>query len=378
MVGDGAGYVQADYGAMTPRWQAATESPLGPRVWALSPGSRTPGTRSPDGRECRGLPGLFPGGLMSNAEDVRLMYVATTRARDHLVLSLRRSADGRGERTRAAAISRHLADSPHLWEPAILQPVPLPPDGEGEVGYESPAAASDEHTIDAYERWERERNDLVMALSRPSYAAATGLRKPNVEDKPEQEHVEPWRRGRAGTSVGRAVHAVLQSIDLATGDGLEERARAQAAAEGIPGREGEIAGLARVAVESSIVRRAVASGRLWREVPVAVPIGNGSLQGFIDLLFEEPDGLVVVDYKTDSIVSDETREAIDRYRLQGGLLRPCRKHSDRHLGQGSGLPVSAASSGGAARGCGAGHSGSRGGRGAATAWKHHVSCVSRD
>ena len=257
-------------------------------------------------------------GLMSNAEDVRLMYVATTRARDHLVLSLRRSADGRGERTRAAAISRHLADSPHLWEPAILQPVPLLPDGEGEVGYESPAAASDEHTIDAYERWERERNDLVMALSRPSYAAATGLRKPNEEDKPEQEHIEPWRRGRAGTSVGRAVHAVLQSIDLATGDGLEERARAQAAAEGIPGREGEIARLARVAVESSIVRRAVASGRLWREVPVAVPIGNGSLQGFIDLLFEEPDGLVVVDYKTDSIVSDETREAIDRYRLQGG------------------------------------------------------------
>ena len=42
------------------------------------------------------------------------------------------------------------------------------------------------------------------------------------------------------------------------------------------------------------------------------------MQGFIDLLFEEPDGLVVVDYKTDSIVSDETREAIDRYRLQGG------------------------------------------------------------
>lgn len=199
-----------------------------------------------------------------------------------------------------------------------MQPVPLLPDGEGEVGYESPAAASDEHTIDAYERWERERNDLVMALSRPSYAAATGLRKPNEEDKPEQEHIEPWRRGRAGTSVGRAVHAVLQSIDLATGDGLEERARAQAAAEGIPGREGEIARLARVAVESSIVRRAVASGRLWREVPVAVPIGNGSLQGFIDLLFEEPDGLVVVDYKTDSIVSDETREAIDRYRLQGG------------------------------------------------------------
>ena len=37
--GDGAGYVQADYEAMTPRWQATTESPLGPRVWALSDGA---------------------------------------------------------------------------------------------------------------------------------------------------------------------------------------------------------------------------------------------------------------------------------------------------------------------------------------------------
>ena len=129
---------------------------------------------------------------------------------------------------------------------------------------------------------------------------------------------EPWKRGRAGTSVGRAVHAVLQSIDLSTGEGLEERARAQAVAEGIPGREAEVARLARVAVESSIVERAVASGRMWREVPVATPIGQGSLQGFIDLLFEEPDGLVVVDYKTDSVSADGAGDAVSRYRLQGG------------------------------------------------------------
>ena len=257
-------------------------------------------------------------GLMSNAEDVRLMYVATTRARDHLVLSLRRSADGRGERTRAAAISRHLADSPHLWEPVTLEPIPLPQGSDRGLGDTHPAQTVAEHTVEAWEGWQKERKELVRALSRPSYAAATGLRKPGEEDKPEQEHVEPWRRGRAGTSVGRAVHAVLQSIDLATGDGLEERARAQAMAEGIPGREGEIARLARAAVESSIVRRAVASGRLWREVPVATPIGSGSLHGFIDLLFDEPDGLVVVDYKTDAVTAGEAPDAVARYRLQGG------------------------------------------------------------
>ena len=148
--------------------------------------------------------------------------------------------------------------------------------------------------------------------------SATSLGRQSGEDKEEPDSPEPWRRGRAGTSVGRAVHAVLQAIDLATGEGIEDRARAQAAAEGIPEREGEIARLCRDAVASAVVRRAVASGRYWREVPVAAAVGNGSLHGFIDLLFEEDGELVVVDYKTDSVSADEARDAVARYRLQGG------------------------------------------------------------
>ena len=76
--------------------------------------------------------------------------------------------------------------------------------------------------------------------------------------------------------------------------------------------------MAGVAVQSNIVRRAVASQRIWREVPVAAPVGDGSLHGFIDLLFEENDGLVVVDYKTDAVTEAQLPEVMDRYRLQGG------------------------------------------------------------
>ena len=71
-------------------------------------------------------------------------------------------------------------------------------------------------------------------------------------------------------------------------------------------------------MQSNIVRRAVASERIWREVPVAAPVGDGSLHGFIDLLFEEEDGLVVVDYKTDSVTAAQFPEVTQRYRLQGG------------------------------------------------------------
>jgi ATP-dependent helicase/nuclease subunit A len=103
-----------------------------------------------------------------------------------------------------------------------------------------------------------------------------------------------------------------------TGGGIEETSYAQAASEGIPDRSEEIASLVRVAVESDVVRRAVASGRLWREVPVAVPMGEGVLEGFIDLLFEEEGSLIVVDYKTDALEATETGDAVDRYRLQAG------------------------------------------------------------
>lgn len=42
------------------------------------------------------------------------------------------------------------------------------------------------------------------------------------------------RKGRGGTSIGRAVHAVLQTVDLAKPDDLDDSARAQAAVEGLP------------------------------------------------------------------------------------------------------------------------------------------------
>ena len=116
-----------------------------------------------------------------------------------------------------------------------------------------------------------------------------------------------------------AVHAVLQTVDLATGQGLEDTAWAQAAAEGVPQREAEVLRLARVALDSATVKRAVASGRWWREVPVAAPVGETILEGFIDLLFDEGDGLVVVDYKTDVLESEEEITARTRhYRIQAG------------------------------------------------------------
>ena len=268
---------------------------------------------------------------MLNAEAIRLLYVATTRAKDHLVLSLYRTGSGRSD---AATIAAHLDGHDHLWRqilpdaedaenPTHERPVSVPlvdaSDTLMVAGDPAAGAQDSEHSLEARGRWIHDR-DLVMAQQgRPSSVAATRLAQiANEEAKEEPESEEPWKRGRAGTSVGRAVHAVLQTIDLATGSGIDETARAQSAAEGIPQRYAEVARLARIAVDSDAVRRAVASGRLWREVPVGIPLDDGVLEGFIDLLFETDDGLVVVDYKTDSLTAEQAADAAQRYSPQAG------------------------------------------------------------
>ena len=253
--------------------------------------------------------------LVQEAEEVRLMYVACTRARDHLVLSLRRTARG-GKTAAAGKISEYLKDNPELWEPASIEPPEASPTADGPG-----IKASLDHSLEARAQWMEHRKKLLKEMGRPSFVAATSLDRKDTEtlsdsEKAERDPAEPWRRGRAGTLIGRALHVVLQSADLDTGSDIEVWARAQATAEGIPDSEQEVAQLARRAIESPTVRRAVGSGRYWREVPVAISAGGGSLQGFIDLLFEEDGELVVVDYKTDD-AREEAEDAIGRYRIQG-------------------------------------------------------------
>ena len=247
---------------------------------------------------------------MQGAEAVRLLYVAATRARDHLVVSMYRPER---RQSPASTIANVLEGHDDLWRPLTDLP---------DFNANAPSDAANrgdldpnQHSLQARRQWIEDRERVIERQGRPVSVAATGLA--NAE-KAEPETDEPWRRGRAGTSVGRAVHAVLQTIDLATGAGIDQTARAQAAAEGIPQRQAEIARLARVAVESEVVKRAVASGRFWREVPFGVPVGDGALEGFVDLLFEEHDGLVIVDYKTDSVEPEEVANAANRYSLQAG------------------------------------------------------------
>ena len=140
---------------------------------------------------------------------------------------------------------------------------------------------------------------------------------PGLQKRPRDLDLPPWLKGRYGTAVGRAVHGVLQAVDLATGEGLDAAVASQCEAEAVVGRADEVRRLVTSALGSQSVR-AAAAGDHWKELYVCAPLGDRQLEGYIDLLYRGPDGLVVVDYKT-SATSDPADLAgrVDGYRVQG-------------------------------------------------------------
>lgn len=281
--------------------------------------------------------------LAEALERTRLLYVAMTRARDHLVVSLHRAEGAPGSRTDAARVeAAWLAADPdeklaeRYQAPAGSEPAGANPRPDGgrhaatddEIGRSSTAADWD----DAERTWSEEREALIARMRRAPVVAATaidGLVPPDgatatsdrvaIQPDPKGEPLPDAPRhrvGRAGTSIGRAVHAVLQTVDLRTGNGVDDIARAQASAEGVPDHAAQVARLAKAAIDSDVVREAI-QHRHWRELYVAAPVGGTVIEGFVDLLYDDGEGLVIVDYKTDAVDDSSGANALAaRYRSQ--------------------------------------------------------------
>ncbi|HLM19726.1 MAG TPA: UvrD-helicase domain-containing protein [Acidimicrobiia bacterium] len=264
---------------------------------------------------------------MDFQEKLRLLYVAMTRARDHLVVSVHRPAKQPGDDTTKwthAELVWHAAAEQPGWEAFVARPDDLVAldRGDGSIGAPAPSPPP-------WDDWLLARDRARDASSRPRVRSATALAReatqaaevgradPGLAKGPRDLELPPWNKGRYGTALGRAVHAVLQTIDLATGAGLDDASAAQAAAEGIVGKEHEVAARARVALTTRVVQEAVAHG-FRREMYVATPVDGITLEGYVDLVYRGPDGLVVVDYKTDAWSNDADLDTkVARYRLQG-------------------------------------------------------------
>ena len=253
-----------------------------------------------------------------NMEKVRLMYVAATRAKDHLIVSTYRKVNDKS--SSAAVFAEHSKDVPQMWSPLI--PVPEPPDAGGSV----PEPTHEMVMLDNPDAWEHERDTMIHQMSGSQIISASSLHDAtdSVEEakkEDEQAESDPWRRGRAASSIGRAVHAVLQDIDLTNPSTAELGALVakHSRAHDVAGFEEEILRLAQATLKTPVMRRAakaLANGRAWRESYVSAPVGDSGLilEGYVDLMFEDDEGaLVIVDYKTDRKTDDT-----EAYELQLG------------------------------------------------------------
>jgi ATP-dependent exoDNAse (exonuclease V) beta subunit len=254
-------------------------------------------------------------------ERIRLLYVACTRARDHLIMSVHRKVRTNSPKPSARTNAELLLDGmgqlvDHLPDSArsgdALQPVVVEPP--------TPPAP--------FAQWEAERSDALRIASRPTTVAASALTDegepdsegqpdPGLQKRPQDLDLPPWLKGRYGTAVGRAVHGVLQTIDLSTGAGLNEALAAQCEAEAVPDRLNEVRALVLQALGSPSVVEAASSPH-WREIYSCTPHEGRLLEGYIDLLYRGADGLVVVDYKTAATSDPELLDKrVEGYRLQG-------------------------------------------------------------
>lgn len=259
---------------------------------------------------------------MDHHERLRLLYVATTRARDHLVVSTHRNPRGNRSSPTSAEVLRDSG-----WDPALV--VDLDLSNEPPLKSAASKSVTELTPLPILAEWQSARNAALITSSRPTATSATSLAREataqrEAEPLPQDGlkkgakdiDLPPWQKGRYGSAIGRAVHGVLQVVDLATGDGLTSACAAQAAAEGVLGKDDVIEALARAALDSDVVKSAAASSH-WREVYVGVPWEDAVLEGYIDLLYEEDTGLVVVDYKTDAWNSESELDGkVSLYRVQ--------------------------------------------------------------
>jgi len=234
----------------------------------------------------------------NEAEDIRLLYVAATRAKNLLVISS----------------LNHKSNKSNPWLPLLKNikeemNIPVPEAGLPEA---KEKVKEEKSLLDGYKEIQKEYGQWMKDLSKSSY-----YEKKPTDFKDEEKHRKIEIIDVGGTAWGSAVHRIFdylikrdpdeQLLSLHAGSALEK--------QGISlKRKEELVGIVRKFKKSDLYQRLKKAELKYSEVPFTINIepahplyaelaGKDSrsviLTGTIDLVFKETDGWVVIDYKTD-------------------------------------------------------------------------------
>lgn len=240
------------------------------------------------------------------AENDRLLYVAATRAGTCLTIAQR---EQRNDTNPWQFFAPFLEDHPGHTDHGEHTPGVRPAVNVAPTDATMAAAAIDQ-------RW--------MTLRRATYASEAIKEVALTSPLPAVQR-SGAAAGEHGVEWGTVIHALLEAAMRHPAADLHGLARSLL-------RDQEaIAGLVQTAVAtvrsvqgSGLWRRAQACQRRLVEIPlqVCVPASGGVnnlptiRRGVIDLVFLEPRGWVIVDYKTDDVADSELAKLVDHYRPQ--------------------------------------------------------------
>ncbi len=234
----------------------------------------------------------------SEAEDIRLLYVAATRAKNLLVIS---NLD-------------HKSNKNNPWHPLLENiteemNITIPEAGLPEVK----AKKQEEKSLfDGYKEIQEECGQWTKDLSKSSY-----YEKKPTDFKDEEKHRKIATVDVGGTAWGSAVHKIFDYLIKEEPDEqlLSLHIEKVLEKQGISlKRKVELEELVKKFKKCDLYQRLKKAELKYSEVPFTINIGPAHplytelagqdsrpviLSGTIDLIFKEIDGWVVVDYKTD-------------------------------------------------------------------------------
>jgi ATP-dependent exoDNAse (exonuclease V) beta subunit len=267
------------------------------------------------------------------AERDRLLYVACTRARDHVVVpvcTVPSKAKGFMARLMPslpqpdAERAGEDVDGCWLYDVALLDSVEVVPRVSEAAALEGAVAAG----VAERTRWEDERGALVRERARGVEIVTASSVK--VDPRPLVAEAAT-SGGESGPVIdvgsapplelGDAFHRVMEMVSLPHGEDLEEIAVAICAEAGITEATGAVVEMARRCLASQSLSGSADGEEVHREVPFVTEHDGKVLIGRIDLLVRKDGDTVIVDYKTDAVEPGSEAWAAEGHQGQIGAYR---------------------------------------------------------
>jgi ATP-dependent helicase/nuclease subunit A len=257
-----------------------------------------------------------------DAEELRLLYVAATRARERLIISgfLRQAQYGwSAEGWTKVFLDQCGLDARQLGEQPVRECIQLENQEQVEIWVVPDSLPEISHRV--------VQDEIGVDEKRVPLLEPLSVEKEDTADDDDPEH--DWRAtGQAyppAAAVGSMVHAALRSWLFPGDDGLDAVLEAAAFENRLlhPRQRQEAVKKAERLLERfrthGLWQQVAAADERLLEVPytLARPGSRGLDTGRIDLLFRKDESWYVVDYKTDELRDEEQiREAVNQHRPQ--------------------------------------------------------------